>query len=181
MSTLNVLTGTNPLYYRARYYDPNTGRFLSEDPIGFGGGSDFYSYTKNSPLDFIDSEGLSPQDVAKIKATFQKTIDDMVRSKQRRPGTGRLRGNLNDLQSWFGPKKACGDQAETLKQALKQGSYDTPWHFKVARIDNYWGWGVIAYSDDPKDTDLLLNPWSGEIHSGPGVWNEVNEWDFNQP
>ena len=26
------------LYYRVRYYDPKIGRFLSEDPIGFGGG-----------------------------------------------------------------------------------------------------------------------------------------------
>jgi RHS repeat-associated protein len=25
-------------YYRARYYDPSNGRFISEDPIGFGGG-----------------------------------------------------------------------------------------------------------------------------------------------
>ncbi|WP_353933154.1 RHS repeat-associated core domain-containing protein [Okeanomitos corallinicola] len=30
-------------YYRARYYDQATGRFLSEDPIGFDGGdSNFY-------------------------------------------------------------------------------------------------------------------------------------------
>ena len=29
----------NGLYYmRARYYDPSVGRFISEDPLGFGGG-----------------------------------------------------------------------------------------------------------------------------------------------
>ena len=30
-------------YYRARYYDPRLGRFLSEDPIGFWGGVNFYA------------------------------------------------------------------------------------------------------------------------------------------
>ncbi len=45
-------------YYRARYYDPAAGRFLSEDPIGFGGGSDFYEYVLNSPTDYTDPAGL---------------------------------------------------------------------------------------------------------------------------
>jgi RHS repeat-associated protein len=33
---------TSLLYYRARYYDPTVGRFISEDPIKFKGGIDFY-------------------------------------------------------------------------------------------------------------------------------------------
>ena len=39
------------LYYnRARYYDPNVGRFIQEDPIGFAAGSsNLYTYTGNSP------------------------------------------------------------------------------------------------------------------------------------
>ncbi len=46
-------------YYRARYYDPNIGRFISEDPIGFkGSGTNFYAYTKNNPINFGDPLGL---------------------------------------------------------------------------------------------------------------------------
>jgi RHS repeat-associated protein len=34
-----VMVEPNGLYYmRARYYDPSLGRFISEDPAGFGGG-----------------------------------------------------------------------------------------------------------------------------------------------
>ena len=29
-------------YYRARYYDPKIGRFMSEDPVGFDAGVNFY-------------------------------------------------------------------------------------------------------------------------------------------
>jgi RHS repeat-associated protein len=45
-------------YYRARYYDPSVGRFLSEDPIGFDGGINFYTYTRNQPTRYRDPSGL---------------------------------------------------------------------------------------------------------------------------
>ncbi|WP_353928958.1 Ig-like domain-containing protein [Okeanomitos corallinicola TIOX110] len=45
-------------YYRARYYDANTGRFLSEDPIGFAGGDvNLYRYVFNSPVNLNDPSG----------------------------------------------------------------------------------------------------------------------------
>lgn len=48
-------------FYRARYYDPSTGRFLSEDPIGFDGGVNWYAYTNNEPVLFLDPYGTSTQ------------------------------------------------------------------------------------------------------------------------
>jgi RHS repeat-associated protein len=44
-------------YYRARYYDPAAGRFLSEDPVGFNGGLDFYTYVANSSANLVDPSG----------------------------------------------------------------------------------------------------------------------------
>ena len=51
-------TETNLLYYRARYYDPAAGRFLSEDPIEFGGGINFYRYVKDNPTNSTDPFGF---------------------------------------------------------------------------------------------------------------------------
>lgn len=51
-------TETDPSYYRARYYDPQAGRFLNEDFIKFSGGNNFYTYVDNEPLDYEDPQGL---------------------------------------------------------------------------------------------------------------------------
>jgi RHS repeat-associated protein len=48
-------------FYRARYYDQSSGRFLSEDPKQFAGGSvDFYDYVGNNPANMRDPEGQIP-------------------------------------------------------------------------------------------------------------------------
>jgi RHS repeat-associated protein len=51
---------TGLYYYRARYYDPSDGRFLSEDPIGFAGGANFYAYVTDSPINLTDPSGFDP-------------------------------------------------------------------------------------------------------------------------
>jgi RHS repeat-associated protein len=55
-----VMAEPNGFYYmRARYYDPQVGRFISEDPIGFAGGDvNLYVYCINNPILFIDPLGL---------------------------------------------------------------------------------------------------------------------------
>jgi RHS repeat-associated protein len=50
--------GTGLYFYRARYYSPAFGRFMSEDPIGLNGGFNFYQYALDDPLNGIDPEGL---------------------------------------------------------------------------------------------------------------------------
>jgi RHS repeat-associated protein len=50
--------GTGLQYNRARYYNPATTRFISQDPSGFNGsGSNLYWYANGDPLDFIDPSG----------------------------------------------------------------------------------------------------------------------------
>ena len=42
----------------ARYYDPDAGRFLSEDPLGIAGGLNLYRYASNNPVLHRDPTGL---------------------------------------------------------------------------------------------------------------------------
>jgi len=60
-----VMTEPNGFYYmRARYYDPEVGRFISEDPIGFEGGINLYAYASNNPILLIDPSGLIAPNIA---------------------------------------------------------------------------------------------------------------------
>ncbi|MBI3755913.1 MAG: hypothetical protein HY265_07120, partial [Deltaproteobacteria bacterium] len=45
-------------YYRARYYDGKTGRFVSSDPIGMTGGPNVYVYVNSNAPNRIDPSGL---------------------------------------------------------------------------------------------------------------------------
>ena len=50
---------TGLYYYRNRWYDPEIGRFISEDPIGFAGGDvNLYGYVGNNPHGYIDPFGF---------------------------------------------------------------------------------------------------------------------------
>lgn len=47
------------LYYmKNRWYEPQTGRFLTEDPIGLAGGLNTYVFAEDDPIDNIDPSGL---------------------------------------------------------------------------------------------------------------------------
>ena len=47
-------------YYHARYYDPGTGSFIRQDPMGFAAGDgNLFRYVGNSPVTNVDPTGLN--------------------------------------------------------------------------------------------------------------------------
>ena len=47
-------------YYRARFYDPVSGRFISQDPLSFQGGDlNLYRYVSNAPTGAVDPFGMT--------------------------------------------------------------------------------------------------------------------------
>ena len=66
-------------YFDRRYYDPYIGRFTQRDPAGDGG--NWYAYTYNNPLRFIDPDGLRPLNPDETKAA-QSFFGDMIDLEQ---------------------------------------------------------------------------------------------------
>jgi RHS repeat-associated protein len=105
------------LYYnRARYYDPTTGRFLSEDPVGFkGSGTNFYAYVRNSPIDFTDPSGLCPNQTPQQKGP---TV----------------------------PPNPCQYQGRALSPSdYATMGKNAPWYSLNFDLDVHYGWGSGQY------------------------------------
>ena len=72
------------LYYRARSYDPVTGRFLQKDPTGFASGDpNLYTYVEGNPLNLTDPDGEIPKPPRPPKPPRQK---DPSPDKKGNPG-----------------------------------------------------------------------------------------------
>jgi RHS repeat-associated protein len=49
---------TGHYYFRARWYQPDIGRWLSKDPVGIAGGLNLYEAFRNNPVNAVDPSGL---------------------------------------------------------------------------------------------------------------------------
>lgn len=63
---------TGLYFYRARYYSPTYQRFITEDPIGFEGGLNLYTYVDGNPVSLIDPFGLAGHSKGKRGSTKNK-------------------------------------------------------------------------------------------------------------
>lgn len=69
---------TQLYYVRARWYDPVTRRFVSEDPIGLDGGINPYVYGENDPVGMTDPLGLAACTAAEVMSGWGSLYDEEV-------------------------------------------------------------------------------------------------------
>lgn len=172
---------TSLYYYRTRYYDPLAGRFLSEDPLRFGGGENFYPYVLNSPIGLSDPMGLSAVDVDRIKAACQKCTEQLQIEGRRLPsapfGDGSITtllkgvpfGWANDAGYWFTKQDSCYGQAQRVEPCVASPAtpYGDKWNFGVEPI---WLWShrvVVGHSLNPSDPDVVCDPWLNRFFTVP--------------
>jgi hypothetical protein len=94
-----------------RMYDPITGRWTTEDPIGFDAGdSNLDRYVGNSPTNYTDPTGLDP-DPASIARQW-KEVEPLIKRKQMGLSVG-TEGEIK-IRAWY-----------DLQANLRDGGYDS--------------------------------------------------------
>ena len=115
------------LYYnRFRYYDPNAGSYISQDPIGLAGGSlILYMYVSNSN-NLIDPFGLSRRGNQATRDHIEVLKDKFMSDN---PGATHIGGGLDDAGNQM--KEVYIRPSKPIPGSTKGGSY-TDLTFKTA-------------------------------------------------
>ncbi len=90
-------------HYRARAYDPEAGRFLQRDPLGYVDGLGLYEFVLSSPATLADPLGLSPPSPEEARAALKKLLD-RVEEKERKKGTPYQTADVPGVN--YGPPEA---------------------------------------------------------------------------
>jgi RHS repeat-associated protein len=149
---------TSLYYYRARYYDPNSGRFLSEDSIGFAGGINFYSYVGNSSTGLVDPSGNSARLNSKSRCAqvFAKALK-----------TGLCAGDFADALN----EAASGIPIYTVHSGNSPASGLTENAVSGNGKTQTLG-GPLFGSDNPPNAFTITDGSQPAIVLGPGYFNQ---------
>ena len=149
-----------PMYYRARYYQPGTGRFISEDPIGFGGGINFYAYVKGNPMMYVDPYGLA--------CTWRKMLVTAYCDK----GPGSDWDYYRRKKGGVGPGTgASANIAPPGRPAIPQYPYGCPFTVYSDRGDDPFKPIVPVYDGEFHDTGA---GWDSRHHNVPAPdWMDI--------
>jgi RHS repeat-associated protein len=161
----NIVTGTNPInisytgkYFDVitnlqwninRWYDPQTGQWMSEDPIGFNGGDvNLYRYVGNDVINMVDTEGLDTTSGSKSNVS---TTSDKITGNS---GGSRHMVEVRTILWRFGifdfyyagrgfPNEADKTAEEIAKRYVDDKDYNQE-RYQNAIRHTYWQ-AVVAY------------------------------------
>jgi len=147
---------TGMYFYRARYYDPKVGRFVTKDPIGFKGGDyNLYGYVGNNPVNRVDPSGLKP-----ISKQSCAALRELIRYDSTQRGPSGTYWKYNPFSSLLLDLNATFDSTV--------GPVDVDWMLRLS------GLGMAYYPGSAKlDYSVLKRFWN--IINGASPTAGMNE------
>ena len=149
-----------------RYYAPECGRFVSQDPIGLAGGSNLYAFAPNA-MGWFDLLGLEPLEVSKslkqygiqIASTRNPTSYDILNNVH----NDMIKFNLKDTDQFFHCTAFCRvskSSSPDKDQALKWGKRKEKWD-AIKNFFGLYGSRRLSPEEMAKDSagDLAVNDY----------------------
>lgn len=134
---------TGLYYYRARYYDPSSGRFLSgrflsSDPVGFNSGDvNFYRYSLNNPITLWDPYGWQ-SGVATSAGGVTVTIETTI-TVVSTEGTSTYAPVLTLVAEGSGEGATAGPIGALVGVIGAVGTYDAYQFYNLGQAYGWWG------------------------------------------
>ena len=172
-----VVTDPNGLYHmRARYYSPETRRFLNADPIGFAAGTNWFAFVSGSPVMGVDPRGLDAASDARIAAERNLLIN-------------RAATAFSVLENRSVPHKEFPSEYNSCYMVntavyVALGPFPDGWSIQMEHRYRKtpfgsWGynyrdhWAVVA--TDPEQKQYLIDYWGDRpIFEDPDEWFRAN-------
>lgn len=111
---------TGLYYFRARYYDPMIGRFLSEDPLGFeAGDTNLYRYAFNNPLNLADPTGLNITEQTELEDIIARLSFQLSRVGKQEACLGFVRDAVEVAVASLEPHWLIYEAAQTTLEAMQ--------------------------------------------------------------
>ncbi|MGI0493175.1 RHS repeat domain-containing protein [Alkalinema pantanalense CENA528] len=137
-------------YYRARYYDANTGRFIGQDPLGFAAGdSNLYRYVGNSPVMATDPSGM-----------VSKEVVALIEASVRRPGKPTIAAYHEKFKNYEEALLTATNWFYIIsdRNSRRQPPSNLPW-LLVGKIKNDFGFVVLRpYGTQPREDTGRKDP-----------------------
>ncbi len=190
-------TGLHYNYHR--YYDPNTGRYLTPDPIGLAGmDPNLYGYVLNNPVNFVDPLGLEirvySSDAFGLRGLNHAFVysTELERQKGR---AGKSGGNWGsgggDLRSPYVVVELKGlTESEFMNRIERYPGWNTgAWlpllddcHSELAEAFEYAGVPYPGAPNERIDIDDVFVDMSRRIWEKTFDWfNRFFDWDNSEP
>ncbi len=152
-------------YRRSRYYDPTSGRFTQEDPIGLAGGLNLYGFANGDPVNFSDPFGLCKVSVRYSKVavgyhafiTTEPTDATSVTPSQGfrgGPSQGASGGNVSGASS--------GASSRSSGSNSNSGNSSSPGSGAGGKGQTSGPWGPITTNSGNYDAGFIDYPGAGE-------------------
>ena len=165
-------------YNRHRYYNPNTGRYLTPDPIKLAGGLNSYQYVPN-PTGWVDPLGL-----CSVEGDSPRSADTNLPEKNTRKKDDETTPNPPDASSNASHNVALFEKlraeysANEIRHAIPVGSAtkDDPMHRAASFVvDKIPSQGRVFFLKGKDGSNYTLTQMEGGMNSRVGVY----EWVVN--